>query len=753
MRVKEIIENREQIRNVLIPLLFQDGHAREFNCVKKYFKENNLSINLIQKNFDQLKNPRDPNFWKYITKILSEIYKKDVFSEEFLKLIEINFQKFIEKLIKIRFEFEFEIVEKEERLIENEKSWDKIFQERESFIIEDEKSYYLFYPLYNTRKEYTQPFEAKLISTYPFVLMKVDKNKKKVEIGGSKNYVKTAISYIQKTYEKPLQPKRVSEFLNFTINPKVFLLKLREENIFIRRIKLNDPHFKIDVASKKTLLNLEDFIDYSLLFYDVSDFLKIEELHLIYSKKVDNRNFEDIKFKLTIDKSRQEKDDTIERFFTVRLTVVGQVKKNLKENDIESELKEKLKKLGLEIDKSFSIPFSHFFNRFIILERHRKRYFKILNEIEKNNDILTILQKNKIISEKGELHEEKFINFLKKHLIKTKNIPYLTENERFDILEIKKEESMIVLRVKCSSEKKERKDAVYHEIVIPIRETRPNLYKKLTKIILININFYFIIERLVHENINEVVKYFYSLHRHYLLFYSPLLEKEAGNAYIFLKDILSENNLARLSRENKNIWKTLGKTIEKNINIILKCLFGNFLFYGGKNQPDGILALGEKEEEIFIIDSKQHKKIRKNELRKMIEYIKKSGEEQFSLKTNNGVFIISRELFKFAENKSLNYKAKKELMNRESIAIAIGFITVEFIIQLFEIYRYNINLFKENEISAKLKDCFKNAFEYSNDTSNIQEIIKNEEKIIDDLISFLRTKREFYLPQKVREEI
>ena len=293
----------------------------------------------------------------------------------------------------------------------------------------------------------------------------------------------------------------------------------------------------------------------------------------------------------------------------------------------------------------------------------------------------------------------------------------------------------------------------YVTILIPLkkhRNTEKYKYKKLTHVVLEDFNFYNLLRDVLEGNYEKAQKEVYYKTIAYLTYYhSEVLEKESNLAYNSLKNFL---NILRESSDSSKRTR-IGSKIEENVNVILKYLYGNFIPYGGKNKPDGVLILVDESENsikthIYIIDCKQRKEISRKEVRKMKDYLENFPDKEQLPKTNNGIFIISEVALK---KNSLNYRARKELSNEK---LKFGVITVEFLLNLFEIYRHHRFLIESSDnLRKELKRVFIEAFDKSLNIKTIEDLRKSEQEIIDNLKTRIKNYIPNYYPQRRKEEL
>ena len=107
-----------------------------------------------------------------------------------------------------------------------------------------------------------------------------------------------------------------------------------------------------------------------------------------------------------------------------------------------------------------------------------------------------------------------------------------------------------------------------------------------------------------------------------------------------------------------------GYTVEHNVNVLLKFLFGNYLAIGGRNKPDGLL--GFEGDLAYVIDSKQHQELEKGEFVKLRDYVHSYLNEENLYYIKGGVLVICKKILK---SNSLNPSSREEVLKDTDIFI------------------------------------------------------------------------------------
>ena len=740
------ITNRQTIQEQIIPLLFYERSAKKYlKSADEYFKETGIDENKIVTEFKELQEPQDCDFWKKITDILSIIYEVDMNSEKLLQLCKEDFETFIKKLLVQRFEYEFSTINTDSKLINDFETLNDILgRDKKTIFIEDNErsTAYLFYPTEKKEAGNLKPFTPGEQTFYPTLLVKIEAKSNKIHFGGGKRERNKVISMIERENEDVFRPEEVTEFKDFSVIPYQMFSHLHDQNIHIKGIKIKDPYLSMNVSSKKEFIELDSFINLELMFFDIEDFLKISEIEFIYLKKISG-DIQEIPFKIFINREKQLNNDKTERFFKVNMKVTTR-KKQIDTSDVQNEIIEKLAAFNIDVDKPYNLPISYFFKRFINENDVSRGWsFNVIKEIDPQNRIMNMLITENIIDDKVApmlFDIEKFLFFMKK--LVSENLigkTFEEKDDKFLILDTKKERNNLILRVKLLSDKPRSKFQRYYHIRIPLK-SRLSKKSKIYDIVLSDINYYGLIDSVLSGKYNLATRHIYAQLKNYLLFQYPfMLEKESFASYTIIKDFIEKpSNSQSMDR------KKLGDTLEEHTNILLKYLFGNYLIYGGPNKPDGYLVLDEHK---YIIDSKMHKELKQPEFRKIKSYMEDFCREEKLPETDAGMFIISETLIKDG-NGSLNPSSKKEIFKNTDYKV--GFISLEFIIKLYEIYRTNISRFKNELLKLYIKS-FNEAFETSLDANNIEDLEKSEKEVIDDLIHEIERNESQYLPSTEME--
>lgn len=738
--------DRQLIKKKIIPLLFYEKSGKGyFKSAKTYFTNNNTSFDEIRSEFQNIGNPQEREFWEVIINALSEIYEHDINKEELLNVLSGDFNGFIRDLLKLRFEYEFSTVDKDGRSVNDMESLVELLQkEEDSLFIEDDDTTYVFSPSSKKESGNIEPLTPGEFTFYPNILVKIEHKDGKVFFGGGKRERTNFIHNVENECGDILQPETVTVFNEFKLMPRQFFHSLSNSNIYIKGIKINDPYFNLYVSSKKEFIELNTFVNLEFIFYDTEDFLKIAEMHFVYLKKINNK-LEEIPFKITINKGKQLNSDKVERFFKMDLVITSR-KKDLDISEIEKEIVNKLNELQIEINKPYDMPVSYFFKRFISeKDEYQKGYFDKIKEINEDDSVMKELIEKSIVNDTiadVRFEIDKFIDFVKE-LISSQLIEkrIVQDKEKFELIGAKKEKNNIILRVKLYSDDSENKFTRYYRIRIPLK-SRVMSKDKIYHIVLNDLNFYYIIDTILREKYEDAVRYIYVKLKNYILYqYQFMLEKESFNSHYIIK-----NYVENISDYQDMDPKKIGDIMEGHTNIILKYLFANYLIYGGRNKPDGYLIINDQN---YIIDCKMHKEIGISEFRKLKDYLDHFTGKENLPETNDGLFIISRNLINSHGNGSLNPSSKNEVF--QDVEYNVGFISLEYILDLYEVYKNNIGRFKRSNLLKMLLDTFGKVFNESLNVGNVKKLEESENNIKNSLIRELERNEPSYLPSTEKE--
>lgn len=726
---------KNNISKKYIKSLFFDTDGKEMLKVcRDYFEKYNFTLKNILSEFENLDNVMNKEYWEKIVSIVNECFNSSISIDVYNLHKQEDFEKLLNDMLLAKFDFVFEPsiskkIKNSEMLKESIDSFKKENQE----IIEiksDEGVRRLIIP---TKKKYyanASPHEPKSLFQYPNVLVKI-KGKKISFSSHSKKSLSSVINKVQpiETEEEILTDFYDEKIDELEIHVKNFFSDLKDRGFFIKEIKFNSPIFYFTAGSKTTILDFEKLVDADFYLNTPLDFINIKQIKMVYNKNIGNKSKDfkvNIKLSLYEDKLR----------FSVSIS-----KDKLLDDETKNEIINKLKNIGIKQEVSYELPLEYYLNKFLYKDGSLKKLYGKISDMEGGKEILNVLSKEKILildENSVELNDNKLKEYFVNHLKNLTKESYLGKVEIFRIMKVGLDnKKRIYLEVRFSPYKTGSKNEDYQVIIY--NDVRG--YDKILKIILYNFDRAFILENIIKNQSTKILGYVYNRIRSYLLYeYNIQLEKEVNSAHRWLKEY--SEKFAEM--EKKEDPKKLGDIVEKKLNILIKYLYKNYLLIGGQNKPDGYLY--KKNNEVYLIDSKQHKNIKIGEIDKVARYLFGFCKEEGLPKASTGVLVVCREKL----GKSLNKSAVDNWKNSEEFKqnFKIGLASLEFFLELFELIK-KPEVSANNELKNKVLESFYDVVEKSIDFSEKKELIKYEDKILSELRK--KIDRYDYIPKEVGE--
>ncbi|WP_297550853.1 hypothetical protein [Thermococcus sp.] len=692
----------------------------------------------IQKRISKLQDiTNEEKFLQEVLRVLGELYGSETSKLQEL-LRKDKKELLIAELLKLRFLEEFESLPKDMyELTSDPKEWDLLIQEKNILAVKNTETNerLVFYPLLTEQQGYVKPYNIGKTKNYKLVLIK--QKDKKLEIATTRRTISRAIREIK---EKVNLAKTVDNIETFGLSPAEIFEKLNNRGIYVTKIRLSGYPYSMMLKSWSDMYIPLGSFNLDKLLANPEDIVKLREIHLEYRKKEKN-----LPFTLTIVKSKAEIKNaqldkkSIEKkyIFEIKVSFDNEVSEDDKKKIIKS-----IKDVGIRLNYPYEVPVSYYFSRMIFDRQNRGRYYRIIKSMKEDDEVIKQLETSKIITIKensprfwihkfGKFLEEKFSEILNVPIIINNKITGLTEKfEIFNVEYVESEKSLVIQGTRQFDYPDGGSYKYFLTIVIPLdsqkKSHKKTRYQRLTYVFLDDANLYEIICNILKgEKSNALLEIYRKAVLYLDYYYLKVLENEATTAYMMLKN----------KEELKNMS---GEQIEENIAVILKYLYGSFIPKGYKyneSEPDGILILFEdsKDKALFhtyVIDSKQHERLSRDEIRKMWEYLK-GYLQKISLgdvKSNKfGIFIMSRSRL---QTNSLNLPAREEI-SKLGIDMEMGVVTTEFILGLFEIYREHRNLLNALELTKELKTAFISVAKKSVEINEVSELVKYENKTLD----------------------
>jgi len=727
--------NRHIKKDVFLSILLYDHRGNLFNK-DKLKKEAKEKIKKLQDIKDE------EEFLQETLEILSDLYRIETSRlEELHEILKKDKKQLVTELLELRFREEFGSLPKDTyELTEDSKVWNSLIQKRKVLTIKNTETgeRLVFYPLLTEQQGYVKPYIVGKTKNYKLILIKQED--KKLKIATTRRTISRVVKELRK--EKVNLAKTVDTIETFKLSPAEIFEKLNNKGIYITKIRLSGYPYSVMLKSWSDMYIPFDSFNLDKLLANSEDIVKLREVHLEYRKK--GRN---LPFTLTIVKSKakiendQLDEKAIEKkyVFEIKVSFDHEVSEDDKEKIIES-----IEDVGIKLSHPYEVPISYYFSRMIFDKQNRSRYYRIIKSMKEDDEVIKQLEISGIISTKGNsprFQVHKFGTFLEEKLTEILNVPITINNkttgitEEFKIfnIEYQKNEKSLVIH---GTRQFDYPDWGFYKYFITMviyldrqkKSHKKTRYQRLTYVFLDDLNLYKIIHSILKGEKTEAILEIYRKAVLYLnYYYSKVLENEATTAYMMLKD-------------KAELEKMSGEQIEENIAVLLKYLYGSFVPKGYKyneSEPDGILILFEdsKDKALFhtyVIDSKQHEQLSRDEIRKMWEYLKGYLQkiDLGDIKSNKfGIFVMSRSRL---QTSSLNLPAREEI-SKLGIDMEMGVITTEFILGLFEIYREHRNFLNALELTRKLKTAFIQMAKKSVEIGKSPELEKYENETLDNL--------------------
>lgn len=726
--------SKEMVKNKILPHLFFNSKGdRLFDSAKKYFEQSGANINNIIHEFDGV-DLDDETFWEKVVDMLSVVYDNEINKQGLMELLNTDTDKFFEKLLSLRFGYEF--VSDDEILLVDIDSFDAFVAKNlkldDNFIIKDDGITLIFLANSKSEKTYVKPFQPGELKLYPVSLIKVDIENKKILLNGSKTDRTHLINQINNFDENVISKENVDELLSFNFDiPQLFHI-MRDKGFYLKNVKFHGSFFSLNLSTTaNNVLEISKFINPELILCDISDFIKLKQIKFDYYFDGEKN----ISFTLAVESYHQKREGVDEKYFKIILKMTSR-RKDVDLPEIEQSIIEELHTTGIEINKAYNMPNSYYFDSFVnAKDESRPKYLEILMENPESKPIIDKLFEKGVLSKDGaEFDHDKYLKALSMILRSLIGERTKVKDEFFEILEVNKKKTSIRLRVKIYSDAKEKKHTEYYSVIIPFG-SRLKKMDRIHNIILSDLNMYKIL--LNHEDHPiEVLNEVYHKVTIYLLYhYKQLLGKEANISHHWLVKYL-DNPVEFKDAETPT---KSGYTVEHNVNVLLKFLFGNYLAIGGRNKPDGLL--GFEGDLAYVIDSKQRKELEKSEFVKLRDYAHSYLNEESLYYIKGGVLIICKKIL---TSNSLNPSSREEVL-KDTDAI-IGYLSLEYLLDLYDFYSKYFNL--DLDIRNKLRATTLKVIEISSESINIADLEKIEKEQIKKLYVGMEKSSTSSIPKK-----
>ncbi|SNR43195.1 hypothetical protein [Halorubrum vacuolatum] len=716
---------KEFLQQSVLPLLFSSKSANTFVSARNAFKDHGTSIESLQERYDSLSKD-DEDFWTDVAEIISDAYDADVpdFSEE-------EFRDYIKKLLKIRFDKEFR--KNDVKKLEDDTDIDSFLSEiagGNDLVLEDDDSNpRIIYVGERTSREYVEPLQPIDAEFYPPLLIEVDSESGEIQLSGDRDQRNRFVKETSEHDTISLQDEEPEAYDELEIRPD-FIQNLKDHDIFLKNIKISGggSDISMSVASGDGAIDVQDFVDYDLLLQNKQDILSLSSCEFVYITEN-----EDIDFKLNFQTFRRI--ETNQEFIKIALELP---------TDHESsreDLEDILEHYGVEVYEPYYKPSAYYFNKLLTTNsNYRSKYLAPLEEMENNND-LDILTDGGIINEDNEedkitLDKETLASAIQNQLEEAERVDIEINGRQHRIAELEGyEDSRLALVLKSYSDDAEDAHRRFYRVIIPFR-ARPDNFEKIYNIILSRIDYHKI---LTSQSEEEVVEYIVRAAQRQAKYHQKMLvEKEARRSAKILSDYLQSPEEFRDRYERP---AEAGYVVEDHLNVLFRYLFRDYLYAGGKNEPDGALQLRNK---YYLVDSKQRSDLPQSQLIKANQDLVDSKYSDL-VESDSMIFVISKELLlSNTESGSLNPDARERVAGDEDASF--HFLSVETVYKIYEIFSENTHILSStNDVREDVFSEIKAMIEESKLSDNCLELEENEENHLGNIRRIID--REDYIPE------
>lgn len=698
---------KEFLRDRIIPLLFSSKSANTFVSARNTFKDHGTSIPELQDRYDSI--PKDDvDFWTDVAEIIGDAYNSD--GVDFSKG---EFRNSIKDLLQIRFDKEFRKndVKKLEDGTDIDSFLSGIAGGNDLVLKDDDSNPRVIYVGERTSREYVEPLQPTDAEFYPPLLIEMDSEKGEIHLSGDRDQRNRFVGETTRHDTISLQDEVPEAYEELELKPD-FIHKIKDHDIFLNNIKISGggSDISLSVASGEGTIDVQDFVDYDLLIQDKQDILSISNCEFVYVTEE-----KDIDFKLNFQTFRRNESN--EEYIKIALELSAD------DESQRGEIEDILENYGVEVYEPYYKPSAYYFNNILTTNsNYRRKYTEPMEEMDGDSD-LDILLDSDIISEEDE--EDKIS--LNKETLASKVTDKLEDAERIDIefggrqhriAEIEDyENSRLAIVLKSYSDGTDDGHRRFYRVVLPFK-ARLNKFEKIYNIVLSRINYHKI---LTSDSESDVVEYIVRASQRQIKYHQRmLLEKEARRSAKIQNDY---HQAPEEFRERYESAAKAGYVIEEHLNVLFRYLFRDYLYGGGKNEPDGALQLQEKH---YLVDSKQSKKISKNQLTKADQDIESSKYSDL-VESDSLIFVISKRLLlSNTDSGSLNPEARERVTRDKDSTF--HFISVESIHNLYEIFSENDNVLSSNggvydDVICEIRDMI----EESKHSQDCEELEENEE--------------------------
>jgi len=724
--------NKEILRQKIIPSLFYDKNGRRvLQNIQTELTNKSLSKSKILKQFSELSDFKDEHFWNFFvvffndafsSKVKVEVSNKEKFETMILQIQQVKFDN-------IFVEDDVEKITNKELLLEYLR---KNFESKEGVInLSDKSTYRLVIPIKQEYSVNTSFYEPKELIEYPSNLVKIEGNRLSINISGKSSrdaFFRNIKSSILENSDETIIEEFMPDHLdNLKVDIHSLFRNLKIKKLYITKVKFSSPSLYFNIGFKD-LLDFQELMDPEFFMNSKMDLISFGEIRFIYSKIIGQKSHD---FEITVKIIKKEMGDSSSIKFMIYFA-----KDKLLSQNIEKEIKDVFNENGIKFNQSYELPVEYYINNIFHEEGYLKQNYEKIQKINPQDKVIQELIKNNIlkISEKEiSVDNDKLDDFKNEILSKLKN-----KNVELGDYDYKLLDSFIdgknrqCLTIRLTNNKSEE-TSKYNIIIYPDVRTSQNI----TSIILKHFNYSQIIEQILNGDEDSALKTISIYVSLYLKNkYNLNLEKEANNAYDFLKEYCSDWK----QFDKKYGAQEAGNLIENFLNILLKATYRNYLLIGGKSAPDGYLTLLGKN---YLLDSKQHQYIALNEFDKVVRYVFTYSLSEALKTTEYGIFIVCRKKIK----DSLNKNARKNWQNCPDFndKYKFGFLTIEYFLSISEFFK-NPKVRADSEVIKQIFESFHNIVSASTTMDSSDDLIKKEDSELNGILQSI--KEVTYTPQR-----
>lgn len=700
------------------------------------FRKARTTLSKYDTSVDELKRKygdvgkEDEEFWKEISKILSEAY--DAEKPDFNGL---EFQDFVKELLRIRFEKEFRKndVKKLDDSTDIEGFLEEVKQNH-NLVIEDGSNKKIIYSGQESSREFSEPLTPVEEEYYPPLLIEVDEDSDELLLSGKRSQRNQFVQATTDYSEIQLKDEEPESYEELELTPG-FIHQLRTQDIFLTEIRLKGQLSNINLnvsTDENGAIEINDFIDYDLFLQEKVDILSISKCGMVYVTEE-----RDVEFTLNFQIFKRV--DRNEEYIKIALELSS-------EDEIyRSDLEEILANYGLEVYEPYYLPNEYYFNKFLVsYKNNRPKYYAPLDEMEGDTGLDFLRDKDILDSEGGdeiELDEEALQDEMFSVLEDVTGEYLEMDGREYRITHCEKEDkNRITLILKSFSDNQDDRHERLVRVTIPFR-ARPSVYEKINTIFLSRIDYH---KLLTSDDTSEVLEYLVKATQHHVKYQQELLlEKECRRSVKILENYVSDPTEFR---DNYDSAADAGDVVEVQVNVLFRYLFHGFIPGGGSNEPDGLLQL---RDDVYFVDSKQSKSIPQTEYTKSKEDILSSelgdilGEE-----INVLIYVISRGLIVSETSEaSLNLDAQRRVS--EGGEIEFSFLSIEFLLELYGLFSENKHIINnDTDLLKRIHSEINDLVEENKYISDCDVLEEQEEGTIGDIRRLIDNSN--YLPESER---